>query len=86
MITGLNKGIFFMLGCCKDNDLVPHLPMSLEELKVWIAKAFLKFTQIFPRTGGSRGLIIDLTLLESVVALTLNFTGQSQYLLSRSLV
>jgi hypothetical protein len=57
MITGLNKDIFFMLGCCKDNDIVPHLPMSLEELKVWIAKAFLKMYPDIPQNGWQQGLI-----------------------------
>ena len=84
-IIGLKKNAFFLLGFVKDNDSFLHLPMTAEELKIRITNLFLKFTQIFPRTGG-RGLIIDLTLLESLVALTLNFTGWPQYFWKRSLI
>jgi hypothetical protein len=73
----LKKNLFFLLGFVKDNDSFPHLPMTVEELKIRITKAFLKVYPDIPQNGWQE-LIIDLTLLESLVALTLNFTGWSQ--------
>ena len=49
MITGLKKNVFFLLGFIKHNYGFPCLPMTVEELKIRITKAFLKVYADIPQ-------------------------------------
>ena len=51
LIIGLKKNVFFLLGFVKDNDSFPHLPMTVEELKIRITKAFLEVYPDIPQKG-----------------------------------
>lgn len=81
----LKKNAFFLLRFVQDNGTFPIFPMTAEELKIRNKKAFLKVYPVIPQNG-RQGLIIDLTLLESLAVLTLNFAGWSQYFWRRSVI
>jgi hypothetical protein len=70
----VSETLIFVEGFVKDNALFLHWPKTLEELNRRITKPCPKFATVFCRRCGGT-LNIDLTLLEPVVALALNFTG-----------